>query len=67
VVQRDFLDMDFLAVVERIRGIQHDPVVDVETLQDFESGAVIAANGERLEMRFMICIHNDGTKSFGTK
>jgi len=26
--------MDFLAVVEGIRGIQHDPVVGVETLQD---------------------------------
>ena len=58
---------DFLALVERVRGIQHDPVVDVETLQDFESGAVIAADGERLEMCFMICIHNDGAKSFGTK
>jgi len=34
--------------VEGIRGIQHDPVVGVETLQDFESGAVVAADRERL-------------------
>ena len=59
--------MDFLAVVEGIRGIQHDPVAGVETLQDFDSGAVVAADGERLEVRFVICIHNHGAKSFGTK
>ena len=59
--------MNFLAFVQGVCGIQHDPVVRVEALQDFEGYSIVSADGERLQVRLMICIHDHGTKSFGAE
>ncbi len=64
MVHRDFLDADFLSIVKGIRGVQHDPVVDIEPLKDFESGAVVAADGNRSKVRSMIGIHHHRAESF---
>src|SRR6267142_3548001 len=62
-----FLHANFLAVLERVRRIQYNPVACVEALKNLERGAVVAANRKLLEMRSMIGIHRHGAKSFRAK
>src|SRR5258707_10138006 len=61
---RHFLYVDRLAVIERIRGIENDPVRRGDALQDFESSAVIAADGNRLQMQLVVGVDDDGAKTF---
>ena len=60
----DFLHMHFNAFVERVGGIEDEPVRGVEALENFERGAVVASDGERTQMRFVIGVDDDGAQTF---
>src|SRR5580765_7913457 len=61
------LDVHRLAVVERVSGIENDPVVGLEALKNFKSDPVVAADGQRPEVDMMIGVDDDGAQSFGAE
>src|SRR5262249_54464626 len=64
---RQFFHVDLLALVDGVGRIHDDPVSGIESLKHFERSAIVAADGERLEMRFVIGADDDGAKSFRTE
>jgi hypothetical protein len=64
---RDLLDVDALPFIERVGGIQNDPVVDGKAVQDFERSAEVAANDELPKMEFVIGINDNGPETFGAE
>ena len=63
----NFLHMHFNAFVEGVGGIEDEPIRGVEALENFESGAVVAADGERTQMRFVVGVDDDGAQSLGAE
>jgi len=62
-----FLDVHLLAVFERVWRVENDPIVRLEPVKNFEAGAVIAADGERLQACVVIGIDHYGAESFGAE
>ena len=61
------LYVDLLAVVKRIGRIENDPLVGTEAIENFESGAVVAANGDALQVSFVIGVDDYSAETLRPK
>jgi hypothetical protein len=59
----DLFDAHLLTLVQRIGGIQHNPIRRFEALQDFQRCSIVAADGQLAEMGFVIGIYDDGAQA----
>src|SRR5580700_946739 len=55
---RNFLHVHLLSVAQRVRRIQHDPVIGLQPVQHFQRNSVVAADGQRLQPCFVARIHH---------
>ncbi len=61
------LHVDLHVVFERVGGIENDPVGRFQTLQNLKRGAVVAADGELLQMCCVIGVDDDNAEAFGAE
>ena len=57
--------MDLLAVLERVRWIENDPLVRLEAAEDLECGAKVSADDQWLEVGAIVGAYYDSAESFG--
>ena len=64
---RDLVYVYLHTFVERIGRIDHDPIGGFQALQDFQRGAIVTADHQRLQVRFVIVIDDHGAQTFGAE
>ncbi len=52
-----------LSFLQRVTGVQDDLLARVKPAEDFNVGAVVAANHDRLEVPLAISAYDDGSRT----
>src|SRR5216684_3457289 len=66
-IHGQFFHADFLAFLERIRRIEYDPILNIETLQNLETRTIITADRNLPQVDFVIGIHDHRAQPFRTE
>jgi hypothetical protein len=52
--------VDLLTIFQSVWRVENDPIVRLEAVQDLERGAIVAPDGERLQMHMMTGVDHHG-------